>query len=56
MESYYSFKGMQTSRKILLCHALLGRWEHKLIGADTTLAFLQGVNYDVHGWVGFVYI
>ena len=39
----------------LLCHDHFGRWEYKLIGADTPLLFLQGVNYGVHGWVGFVY-
>ncbi len=46
---------MQTSRASLPRHACFGRWEHKLIGASTHLAYLQGVNYDVHGWVGFVY-
>ena len=51
----YSFKGMQTSRK----KPASSRFSRTL-GAQTYWCghppcFLQGVNYDVHGWVGFVY-
>jgi hypothetical protein len=46
---------MQTSRFF----PALPRWIRTLgaqtSDADTHLAFLQGVNYDVHGRVGFVY-
>ena len=50
----YLIRGCRPPEDFLLCHDLFGRWEHKLIGADTHLAFLQGVNYGVHGRVGFV--
>jgi len=56
LELYSLIRGCRPPEAFLLCHDCFGRWEHKLIGASTHLAFLQGVNYDVHGWVGFVYL
>ena len=46
---------MQTSRMSLLRHAHFGRWEHKLIGADTPLLSCRAlIMMYTAGWVLFI--